>query len=552
MKVPYNQINAGRKCLPLRFLSYSAMILSAFFGTLLRTPSASAQATDVYITPDGSGQGACTSSPHSPAWFNISSNWGFGSTQIGPGSTVHLCGTFTGAAGVSFFIFQGSGTSGHVITLKFETGAILQAPYIGTGISLNSQSFVVIDGGTNGLIQNTNNGDPAGRFAYQQGTTGIDATGSHDYEIKNLTMKALYVKSDPTYTGIVNDAAKCITFNGSNALIHDNTMSDAGWCIDDGSYNSGDTNVQIYNNTLSNVDHGIALAGGSVTAGSFYIYGNRYSNPNNWDSNANSYHHNFLHAFDCSGGPGITALFIYNNYYFGNPGNNSTSAFFLEGGSCLWSSSGRSYFWNNVFTTTTVIPGLGYISASGAGTTIVNNTMIGSIPPNVNQNCVGFGSASVFENNILEGCAQNIASVGATSVSMIDYNIYADSSSGNPLWQIGSASSSTLAGWRTACLAAYPTAGCDVHSTYSPNPIANINTFNGTISAGFSGLGTGTNLTSLSAGALTSLGNDTTLGNTRISVARPSVGAWTVGSFEVTGTTTSQPGPPVGLLAVVN
>ena len=60
-------------------------------------------ATNVYITPDGSSQGACTSSPQNPAWFNSASNWGSGASQIGaefqidtaPGRGTAVCVSFT-------------------------------------------------------------------------------------------------------------------------------------------------------------------------------------------------------------------------------------------------------------------------------------------------------------------------------------------------------------------------------------------------------------------------------------------------------------------------
>jgi hypothetical protein len=84
-------------------------------------------ATNVYITPNGSSQGACTTSPQTAAWFNSSSNWGSGASQIGPGTTVTICGTFTGTNGNSEFTFQGSGASGNPINLLFDTNTTLTA-----------------------------------------------------------------------------------------------------------------------------------------------------------------------------------------------------------------------------------------------------------------------------------------------------------------------------------------------------------------------------------------------------------------------------------------
>ena len=522
---------------PRKLISAVAFVFIAITFSLASTSS-----SDIYIAQNAQGgnTGADCADAHAASWFNTPANWGSSAGQIGPGTTVHLCGTFSGSAGVNFFTFQGGGVSGSVVTLKFEAGAILQAPYIGTAINLNSHSFILIDGGTSGLIQNTNNGDPAGGFAYQQGTTGIDASGSHDYEIKNLTMKTLYVKSDRTYNGIVNDASKCVSFNGSNVLIHDNDMSDAGWCLEDGSYGNGDTNVQIYNNIFAHVDHAIALAGGNATAGSFYIYNNQYHDPYNWDSDANDYHHNFVHSFNCSGGGGITALYAYNNYLYGNYGGNSTAGFFLEGGSCLWTQSGRAYFWNNVFTTTGNIPGLGYIGVEGAAT-IFNNTFVGSTHTN---NCIGFsGSTAIVENNIFEGCAQIYASLGASNFTRIDYNIYADSSSGNAIWQVGSKSSSSFAGWQSAC-------GCDAHSTAQlGSRLSNLSS-TGVPSSGFIGIGAATNLSSAATGTMASLMMSSSAGNTETPVQRPAGSTpWDIGGVGSGGG--SSPAPPTGLAASV-
>ena len=76
---------------------------------------------------------------------------------------MHLCGTFTALVGASGYLsFQGSGTSGNPITFDFETNALLQAPYWGTGAAIfaSGLSYVMVDGGTNGTIQATLSGTP--------------------------------------------------------------------------------------------------------------------------------------------------------------------------------------------------------------------------------------------------------------------------------------------------------------------------------------------------------------------------------------------------------
>src|SRR5713226_5089849 len=63
----------------------------------------SASATNVYIAQNsaGVGNGADCADALPVSWFNNHGNWGNGPVQVGPGTTVHLCGTFTGAAGTN-------------------------------------------------------------------------------------------------------------------------------------------------------------------------------------------------------------------------------------------------------------------------------------------------------------------------------------------------------------------------------------------------------------------------------------------------------------------
>src|SRR5712671_235233 len=122
-----------------------------------------ARANDIYMAQGGAGGGTSCANPVDVGFFNNAANWGTGSNQIGPGTTVHLCGTTTTSAGAcSFFKFLGSGTSGSPIKLLFEANAILQANYLcnlssdGT-INTNGKSYVTVDLGSNGVVQATAN-----------------------------------------------------------------------------------------------------------------------------------------------------------------------------------------------------------------------------------------------------------------------------------------------------------------------------------------------------------------------------------------------------------
>ena len=57
----------------------------------------------------GTADGSSCVNAKAVGFFNNAVNWGTGAGQIGPGTTVHLCGTFTGTAGSTMLTFQGSG-----------------------------------------------------------------------------------------------------------------------------------------------------------------------------------------------------------------------------------------------------------------------------------------------------------------------------------------------------------------------------------------------------------------------------------------------------------
>jgi hypothetical protein len=83
-------------------------------------------ANDVFVsqTPKGSGSGADCADALAVSYFNSSSNWTSSTatgTKIGPGTTVHLCGTIT-----TNLTFQGSGSSGNPVVLD-GTGATMSA-----------------------------------------------------------------------------------------------------------------------------------------------------------------------------------------------------------------------------------------------------------------------------------------------------------------------------------------------------------------------------------------------------------------------------------------
>src|SRR5215471_15980699 len=111
----------------------------------------------------------------------------------GAGNTLHLCGTITGSGGANIFTSLAAGSSGSPITLKWETGAIVQAPYfpgsnaittVAAAIIIN-KNWWVVDGGSNGILQATSNGTG---LTTQNSSNGLYLNAAQNTVVKNLTI----------------------------------------------------------------------------------------------------------------------------------------------------------------------------------------------------------------------------------------------------------------------------------------------------------------------------------------------------------------------------
>lgn len=505
--------------------------LLAIVATLFLSPKAHGAATDVYITPDGSGQGACTTNPQSPTWFNSSSNWGSTTSQIGPGTTVHLCGTFTGAAGSTLLSFHGSGTSGNPITLQWDTDAILQAPYFSAsnyGINGNGAAYVVLDGGSNGIIQNTANGTG---MANAQGSVMIGGFGSN-FQVKNLSILNVYVHTSGDTGG---GGSWGIRLDGqSNAIVGPgNTITQCDVGVFDDWSAAGNSNLTIYNNTFGNNNQDIEA--GFYPAGTFtnvYIYGNASTNWSNWDNSSNTFHHNFVHLFTNMSGAVLAGdLQIYNNKIAGDMGSHATSLLYLENnnGGTGGTISAIPYIFNNVLykTNANVPTSTGIVAMLGVSNGyILNNTIIDAGGTGSDAyNCINiYQSGWTVQNNIFEGCGSYIyqQSSGITASNNDYYG------AASPQWIYMSNYASTLAGWQKAC-------SCDA-SSLSINPSLTSSYLPASSSKV---IGAGVNLTNLAVKALDS---------DAAGIARPATGSWDIGAFSYG----VRPDPPTSTTTTVN
>jgi hypothetical protein len=523
--------------------------VALLFVLVLASCAAFGSAANVYVTQSGAASGLCQTGVQNEAWLTNSANWGSGSAQVGPGTTVLLCGTFTGTGGTNSAItFLGAGTSGNPVTFKFDVNAVMTSPYWGSSstgaITCNGYGYVVVDGGTNGAIMNTANGTA---LANHQSSYGVYFQNCPNSEIKNLAITGIYANQGYTSANnctLLPNSAGCDTAgantadiylaegNSSNTLIHGNTLSNArsGVLVD---YENGTTatGLQIYNNHIN--DHGWSIAIGadnynSVSTG-ILIYGNAISDWSNWQFPSGTYHTDGIIAYDNADNGGqptqITALTIYNNSFTGTLGSGSPTGYIACGNATACT------VFNNLMVDTGSYTCDGYVwfYAFGGPNYFYNNTVVGSSALNgtaVNMNVSlysvtsGHWSTANIRNNVFVNIRYGISGYEPTlaqfesDIVASNHNVWNYSTSPSTfVVNVGSASPDfySFAQW-LALAPGYDanssTASANLNSSYVPQ-------------TGSAAIGRGQNLT----GFLAALDYDMT------GASRPATGVWDSGAL---------------------
>jgi hypothetical protein len=522
--------------LPNRGRSWKPAVLVAGF-VMLVSILGFGSASNIYIAQNatGAGNGSDCADTYALSFFNTSGNWGSGSTQIGPGTTVHLCGTITLPVNAVGLTAHGAGTSGNPITIFFESGAQITSAGMYVGIELNGNSFFVVDGnGTNPSISNTANGTSlANQVAF---STAIDAQPCNGCEFKNITISNMYVHpQNPAGLADQSQAASNssgFVINGSNYSIHDSTFD--GMYQEIGSnYGNGDHNIQIYNNTFNHYNWGVHIGGNAPTSlDSVFLHDNHLQDSVNWDTTADAFHHDGLFVVQNNTSASVTNVFFYDNLADGVQGTCCVTAwiFFNTGMHGI-------YVFNNV------LKGSGgfLVEAGFPGDTnyaVYNNYMDCNGGGGVNFSDV---SGFRFENNAMTNCFTYIY-IKRITAALIDYNAYAATPPGNfNLFTVDTDGE----GWAQYRIN-YPS--FDPHSIIPAS--LGVNALTGVPNAGSPIIHSGTtafsNLSSLCTGSLTKLCTD------RAGTARPTSGTanWDAGAY-MFGASIAQPSPPSGLLATV-
>jgi len=497
-----------------------------------------AGAKDLYFAANqaGTGTGTACSTAKPVSWLATLANWGTGTSQVGAGTTVHFCGTITGTPGQQLIVVRASGTSTAPVTFKWEPNAVLTAPYWSAmgAIYASGRSYIVFDGGANGIIRNTANG--TGR-AYVKDSRAIYADNCTSCTVKNLTIADMYVRTSSADVAVTQNSINCVHFiNANNLTITHVTCHDAGWAF------AGEgNNLTISYCNLYNIDHGLAFGAAGKTSG-FQIFNNHIHNYVNWDSATNVYHHDGLHLWGRTGGT-VTNGAIYNNVFDGDSGVNITAHIYLQD-----SIQGVAVY-NNVFlvpanrtiqalwfaaASTTGMPG-----GSATGNSAYNNFI--SAGGHAQGTALFVQSQLNFSahNNILMGGQSDISLQGGGTLSSIgiNNNIYlelADFGDRNTFGHNG-AVYQTLAQWQSSC-------HCDANSKLAHVSQINVNRL-GQLLAGSVAISAASNLLNISSGNLNSLAKD------KVGAARQLSGNWDAGAYKYGST--ALPSSPTGLTATI-
>jgi len=498
-----------------------------------------AQANNVYIaqTAAGSANGSSCSSPYAVNYFNSPANWTSGTpsgAQIGPGTTVHLCGVFSVPAGTSNFLeFQGNGAKGKPVTLLFEPGAVLSSPYwSGPAINLRGKSYVTVDGGTNGIIQATANGTNLRNQVDDGECVVSQATQATDVIVQNLTCSNLYIDASQADSG-GEDTYGIDIWGTSNLTIRHNTIHDVKWGIRN-SYSTGKSysNLTVSGNTIYDIDHGWfatdSSSSGSAVMSGFYVFSNTIHDFQNWDNSGNRNHHDAFHLNTNSASSHFSNVFLYNNYVYGAIGSYMNSLFFSYPASPA--SESNVWVFNNLFVNSspTYCMANGFVALVGVGTQyVLNNTFLSrhtSCTELSRQQESGYiaedGSTGITnENNIFINTTSRALqfSPAVGRIMATDFNDFYE----NDSWEYNGSSYATLAGWMRA--SSFPifdahsiTANPQLSTSYVPQ-------------AGSAVIGRGANLSLLCSGqpnpGLGALCSDKG-GHTR-----PSTGGWDMGAY---------------------
>ncbi len=407
---------------------------------------AGSSGSQIYVSQSGAGGEAGTScaAAHRLRWFNEESHWGTGGTQIGPGTVVHLCGTFTEPVET-----KGSGSAGKPVEVRFEAGAKIAmggngCPGAGCINVYGNSEYVTINGGVDGQIENT---ERSYEREKEEGpvTTGIEANGCRHCNFENLEIGPLYVTEKGDVVGNTEIRGIKIRPEGGNTeyiTVDNDYFHDMGWSVTIEAEPSSN-HIYVEHNTFYRQTHAF-IPGASFNGGDIgpvvFAHNTDYGNINWEDGEHDTNHVDGVHCFAGYGDyphyntePG-KGLYIYDNYIT-MEGYNVESPVFLEGANnhtVCGDKTSPLWVFNNVIGGTTAN---GLITDGSGEPRIFNNTIIGA----TEHSCVEVTSDTEsgrelaiqnvrLKNNLTTSCHVLIdAQKQLLAANELGYNLWANS-----------------------------------------------------------------------------------------------------------------------------
>lgn len=402
---------------------------SAEYATTYKTPACTGPVVKYYVaqTSAGSGNGSSCANAQAVSTLGTSAQWK-------QGNVIGLCGTIT-----SDITAHGSGRAADPITLYFEPGAKLSQPACLTAcLMLSNQRYITVDGGADGIVQNTGNGtDLPNRVA----STGIVADPCEGCTIENVTIQNIYVHSSSSDTDGAAGNTAGLDVSGRNLTVAHNTIRNArGGVFVDENGRQTDSNLRFYGNNIFDTDYGFWLAfannPGGASLGPFYIYDNHIHDHKTWDTTTDTFHHDGVMVYSSGSSPTAVGggIYVYGNRFDGTSGANATADIFLPGsaeGNAIAESSGV-YIFNNVFDHPDNSPGNGTLVLHAGNVRVWNNTLV---QPNSASNAgldLNDGGTIDLRNNLFDGGNVLVRDLDTRAVTLSpgpNYNFFADGGS---------------------------------------------------------------------------------------------------------------------------
>ena len=396
-------------------------------GLIILSISVYSYAEDLYIAQHiiGNDNGKDAFNAHSIEWFNRNINWGDGEDLIGPGDTVHLVGTITDS-----LVIKKSGRKSSPITILFEKGSKLSKPAWGVdseaAIYASEKDYIIIDGGTDGTIECTDNGT---ELAIKNAAQGISINRSDYWIIKNLSIINIYKRmansNDSNRFGRGIRANTCSYLTIKNCRINN-----LEYALHVTAEYYDTTKLDIYDCDISKCSTGIVLAlSNAVDYSDLNVYRNKIYDLFYWDGTWNegkSWHHkDGIHTWGNFPNNSLGPLRIYDNEFFGNWGTHVTGWIFIED----YTESLEIY--NNSFTNAGPKPALGFIALTPDKETakayIKNNILIGGGADNTGGTGIDLRRVDVtIERNIFKDLYTGIHREAGDVKILSDYNQFAN------------------------------------------------------------------------------------------------------------------------------